>query len=85
MSDKRITYLYTNRQIILLDRLVVQRMVDLDVGPSETVVRSLLQIERVEFIGLGRGSWHQPVEHRRISFDARTENIRRSWINNGRG
>jgi len=49
-------------------------MVHLYVRPSETVVRSLLQIERVKFICLGCGAGHQPVKHRRIVFNTRTEN-----------
>jgi len=49
-------------------------MVDLYVGPSETVVLPLLQIERVEFVGLRRGARHQPIEHGRVSLDARAEN-----------
>jgi len=49
-------------------------MVDLYVGPSETVVLSLLQIESVELVGLSRGPRHQPIEHGRISLDARAEN-----------
>lgn len=68
-------YLDAYGQIVLFDRLVVQRMVHLDVGPRETVVRPLLQVERVELVGLRRGTGHQPVEHRRIALDAGTENI----------
>jgi len=49
-------------------------MIDLYVGPSETVVLPLLQIERVELVGLRCGPRHQPIEHRRISLDARAEN-----------
>jgi len=69
------TYLHANSQIVFLDRFVVQWMVDLYVSPSETVVLPLLQIERVEFVRLRRGSRHQPIEHGRISLDARAENI----------
>jgi len=49
-------------------------MVHLYVGPSETIVLPLLQIERVELVRLRRGPRHQPIEHGRISFDARAEN-----------
>jgi len=69
------TNLDANSQIVFLDRFVVQWMVDLYVSPSETVVLPLLQIERVEFVRLRCGSRHQPIEHGRISLDARAENI----------
>lgn len=49
-------------------------MVHFNVRPSETVVRSLLQVERMELVRLGRGPRHQTVEHCWISFDARTAN-----------
>lgn len=45
-------------------------MVDLDVRPRVAVVRSLLQIERVEFVRLRRRAGHQPIEHGRIAIDA---------------
>lgn len=64
------TYLHTNGQIVLLDALVVQRVVDLDVRPSVSVFRSLLQIERVLFVRLRRGTGHQAIEHCGISVDA---------------
>lgn len=74
LPDRIQRYLHANRQIVLLDRLVVQRMVDLYVRPRETVVRPLLQVERVELVGLGRRSGHQPIKHRRVPLDARAEN-----------
>lgn len=46
-------------------------MIDLYVGPRETVIGPLLQVERVELVGLRRGAGHQPIEHGRIAVDAR--------------
>lgn len=68
------TNLHANSQIVFLDRFVVQRMIDFYVSPSETVVLPLLQVERVELVRLRCGSRHQPIEHGRISLDARAEN-----------
>lgn len=55
-------------------------MVHFDVGPSETVIRSLLQVKRVEFIGLCRGAGHQSIKYRGVIFDARTENTKKSKL-----
>lgn len=46
-------------------------MVHFDIRPSEPVVRPLLQIERVELVGLSRRSWHQMVEHGGVAFYSR--------------
>lgn len=46
-------------------------MVHFDVRPSEPVVRPLLQIERVELVGLSRRSRHQMVEHGGVAFYSR--------------
>lgn len=45
-------------------------MIDLDVSPREAVLRPLLEIERVELVGLRRGAGHQPVEHCGVILDA---------------
>lgn len=79
------TYLDTDRQIVLLYALVVQRVIHLYVGPRVSVLRSLLQIERVEFVGLRRGPGHQAVEHRRITFDARTGGVDPLKMQHGKG
>lgn len=65
------TYLNTDGQIVLLDRFKVQRMVHLDVGPRIAVVRSLLQIERVQLVRLCGRAGHKPIEYRRITLNAR--------------
>lgn len=46
-------------------------MVHFDVRPSEPIVRPLLQIERVELVGLSRRSRHQMVEHGWVAFYSR--------------
>lgn len=46
-------------------------MVHFDIRPSEPVVRPLLQIERVELVGLSRRSRHQMVEHGGVAFYSR--------------
>lgn len=51
-------------------------MIDFYIGPCVPVVRSLLQIERMEFIRLCRRTRHQTIEYRWISFNARTVHIR---------
>lgn len=75
-------YLYTYGQIILFDALVVQGMVNLDVRPSEPVVRTLLQIECVELVRLCSGARHQPVEHCRITLDPRAKQLHQCYTYN---
>lgn len=65
------THLHANGQVVFLDGLIVQRMIDFYVGPRETVVGPLLQVERVELVGLRRGAGHQPVEHGWVAVDSR--------------
>lgn len=43
-------------------------MIDLNIGPGEPIVRPLLQVERVELIGLRRRTGHEAVENSRIVF-----------------
>lgn len=50
------TYLYSYSQIVLLYALVIQGVVNLDVGPGDRVLGTLLKIKRVELVGLRRGS-----------------------------
>lgn len=64
------TYLHANRQVVLLYRLEIQRMIHLDIGIGVPVFRPLLQIERVQLIRLGRRAWHQPIEHRWVALDS---------------
>lgn len=47
-------------------------MIDLYIRPSEPIIRSLLQVERVMFVCLGCRSGHQSIEDRGIVFDSRT-------------
>lgn len=68
-------YLHTNSQIVFFNRFVIQWMIHFYVRPSEAVVRSLLQVKRVEFVCLCCGSGHQAIKYRWVSFDARTEII----------
>lgn len=65
-------YLNTYGQIILLDALIIQGMIDLDICPGVAIVRPLLQIERVKFVGLCRGAGHQTIENGRIPFNTGT-------------
>lgn len=48
-------------------------MIDFDVGPRIAVVLPLLQIERVEFVGLRRRAGHQSIKHCRVAFDSRAK------------
>lgn len=45
-------------------------MIDFNVGPCIAVVLPLLQIERVEFVGLCGRAGHQPIKNRWIAFDS---------------
>lgn len=74
------TYLYSYSQIVLLYALVIQGVVNLDVGPGDRVLGTLLKIKRVELVGLRRGSWHQSVKHRRISVDPRAVDTHQSHM-----
>lgn len=65
------TYLDSYSQIVLLYALVIQLMVNLDVGPGDRLLGSLLKVKRVKLVGLSGGSRHQPVKHRRIILDSR--------------
>lgn len=47
-------------------------MVDFNISPRVAVVSSLLQVERVVFIGLSCWASNQPVKNGRIAFDSRT-------------
>ena len=67
-----IGYLNTNGEVVLLDVFVVQRVVDFDISPRVTVIRALLQVERVILVGLRCRSWNQPVENNRVVLNART-------------
>lgn len=54
-------------------------MINLDIRPSDSVSRPLLQVEGVEFVCLRGGSGHQSVENRRIVFypgTVHTKNIK---------
>ena len=63
-------YLDTNRQVVLFDVLVVERMVHFDVGPRVAVVRSLLQVKRVVLVRLGRRAANEPVENGGVVLNA---------------
>lgn len=65
------TYLDSYGQIVLLYALVIQLMVNLDVGPGDGLLGTLLKVKRVKLVGLRGGSRHQPVKHRRIILDSR--------------
>ena len=41
-------------------------MVHLYVGPGEPVIRSLLEVKSVVFVGLCCGAWHEAIEDRGI-------------------
>lgn len=75
-SDGR-THLHANGQVVFLDGLIVQRMIDLYVGPCETVIGPLLQVERVKLVGLRRGAGHQPIEDGRVTVNARAA---KKWV-----
>lgn len=64
------TYFNTDGQVVLLDGLIVQWVIDLDVGPGESVFGSLLQIKGVKLVCLGGGAGHQPVEDSGVIFYA---------------
>lgn len=38
-------------------------MIDLYIGPRESIIRPLLQVERVELVGLRCGAGHEAVEY----------------------
>lgn len=46
-------------------------MINLDIGPRETVIGALLEVECVELVRLSSGARHQPIEHSGITFDPR--------------
>lgn len=50
-------------------------MIHLYVGPGVTIVRSLLQVERVELVRLRRRPGHQSIEHCGVPFDTRTADV----------
>lgn len=50
-------------------------MVDFDVRPRVTVIRSLLQVKRLELVGLSGGPRHKAIEHGGIPVDARAVTI----------
>lgn len=52
------TYLDSYSQIVLLYALVIQLMVNLDVGPGDRLLGSLLKVKRVKLVGLRGGSRH---------------------------
>ena len=54
VDGKSENYLDSDGEIVFFDVLVVERMIDFDVGPGVSVISSLLQVERVVFVGLGR-------------------------------
>ena len=64
-------YLYPDGEIVFLDALVVQGMVDFDVGPGLSIVRTLLEVKGVVLVGLGRGASYNAIEYHRIFFNAR--------------
>lgn len=68
IGDKK-AHLNTYGQIVLLNRLIIQRMIDFDVGPCIAIVLPLLQIECVVLVCLRRRSRHQTIKHGRIAFD----------------
>lgn len=66
-------YLDANGEVVFFDVLVVERVVDFDVGPSvAVVVAPLLQVKRVVLVGLSRRAADQPVVDGRPTLDART-------------
>lgn len=67
----RSTHLNTYGQIVFLNCLVIQGMIDFNVGPCIAIILPLLKVKRVIFVGLRGGAWHQPIKHRRIAFDSR--------------
>lgn len=69
-ADKHSTYLDSHRQVVLLYRLEVERVVHLYVGPRVAVVGPLLQVERVQLVRLRRRARHEPVEHGRVALDS---------------
>lgn len=52
------TYLDSYGQIVLLYALVIQLMVNLDVGPGDGLLGTLLKVKRVKLVGLRGGSRH---------------------------
>lgn len=50
-------------------------MIDLNIRPRIPIIRSLLQIKRMEFIRLCRRTRHQAIEYGGIPFDTRTIHI----------
>ena len=68
----QITHLDTNGQIVFLNVLVIERVIDFNVGPRVAVIGALLQVERVVLVGLRRWAANQPVKDGRIAFNART-------------
>lgn len=52
------TYLHSYSQIVLLYALVIQGMVNLDVGPGDGLLVTLLKVKRVKLVRLRRGPGH---------------------------
>ena len=52
-------------------------MIDLNIGPSPTILLTLLKVEGVVLVGLVGGPADQPVEHDRVVLDAGTSVYRK--------
>ena len=57
-------------------------MIDLNIGPSPTILLTLLKVEGVVLVGLVGGPADQPIEHDRIVLDAGTSYYRKRKLGN---
>ena len=67
------SHLNSNCQVVLLDSLKVQRLVDLHISVCPTILLSLLQIERVVFVGLVRRATNELIEYGWVVLNARAK------------
>ena len=73
------TYLNTNSQVVFFDAFIIQRMVNFNISIGFWPFFSLLQIERVIFVGLIRWATYNFVKHCRVVFDSRAKNTYIHW------
>jgi hypothetical protein len=71
MITFRCAYLNTDGQVVLPNRLVIERFVDLDISPSELDIRALLEVKIVILVRLRCASFDERVINCRVVLDSR--------------